>query len=297
MGRGRPPARGGGDLTERVLIAGCGDVGTALALRLVADGHEVWGLRRDPSGLPAPIRPLAADLARPETLHALPDGLAAVCYAAAADRSDDDAYRTAYVDGLRHVLDALRARRAPLRRVLFVSSTAVYAQTDGSWVDETSPAEATGFAGERLRQGEALVRAAGIPGVVARLGGIYGPGRGRLLAQLRAGQATCTDGPPRWVNRIHRDDCAGALRHLLALPDPDPVWLAVDDEPADQCTVLDWLADRLALPRPPRVPPPAAGEGRARSHKRCANRKLVASGYTFRYPTFRDGYGAILASG
>jgi len=279
----------------RALIAGCGDVGTHLALRLAADGWEVFGLRRHPEHLPAPLNGLAADLSAPETLAVIPDGIELLAYTAAADRSDDDAYRRAYVDGVRAVLAALESRRAPLRRVLFTSSTAVYGQTGGEWVDEMSPTEPAGFSGRRVLEGEALVLGCGAPAVVLRLAGIYGPGRTRLIDRVRGGDAVVAGGPPRWTNRIHRDDCAGAAHHLLARDDATGIWIGVDHEPADERAVLDWLAARLGVPPPRRAAEPPARR-RADTNKRCSNRKLVASGYRFAYPTFRDGYAALLAA-
>lgn len=281
---------------RRALIAGCGDVGAALGLLLAADGWEVFGLRRHPDRVPPPIRGLPGDLAAPDTLAVIPDGIALVAYTAAADTFDDAAYRRAYVEGVRNVLAALRARRAPVPRLLFTSSTAVYGQTDGSWVDETSPTEPTGFSGRLVLEGERLALASGMAAVVLRLGGIYGPGRTRLIDRVRSGQATCVDGPPRWTNRIHRDDCADAAHHLLSLPDAAGLWLGVDDEPADECVVLEWLADRLGVSPPRRVAADSASQRRPQTNKRCANRKLAASGYRFRFPTFRAGYGALLAA-
>jgi nucleoside-diphosphate-sugar epimerase len=274
----------------RVLIAGCGDVGTALGLELARDGHVVFGLRRRADALPRPLVPVAADLRDPATLRDLPRDCDALVYAAAADGFDDAAYRAAYVDGLAHVLHALGA---PPGRLVYTSSTAVYAQADGSVVDEDSPATPAGFSGLRLLEGERLARDAG--GVVLRLAGIYGPGRTRLVDQVRAGTATCPDGPATWTNRIHRDDCAGAIHHLLALRDPAPLWVGVDDEPAPLCAVLDWLAARLGVP-PPRRVPPGGGDGgrRERTNKRCSNARLRRSGWVPRHPTFRDGYAAML---
>jgi len=271
---------------RRVLIAGCGYVGSALAARLVEDRCEVWGMRRNPDALPTGVHPLAADLGDPATLRALPPELDTVFYTAAADGSSEDAYRASYVVGLGNLLGALP--NAP-RRIVFTSSTSVYGESDGGWVDEDSPTEPAGFAGRRMLEGEALVRAAG--GVVLRLGGIYGPGRTRYIDQVRAGNAECP-AEATFTNRIHRDDCAGALRHLMLVPDPRPVYLGVDREPAEVCEVVGWLAERLGM-EPPRRGAPG---GRTRGNKRCRSDRLVASGYDFIHPTYREGFAALLAA-
>jgi len=287
----------------RVLIAGCGDVGTAVGLRLAADGHEVRGLRRRPDALPAPIVPCRGDLASGDGLEAAARGVELAVYAAAADAFSDEAYRSAYPGGLGNLLAALREVRAPVARVVFTSSTAVYGQEDGSWVDETSPTEPRGFSGLRVLEAERLLLASGLPAAVLRLGGIYGPGRTRLVDEVRSGRAVCAADRTVYTNRIHRDDAAGAIRHLLHAPGAirdllhapgaDGIWLGVDREPAERCAVLDWLADRLGVARPRRVPADEAARERGGS-KRCSSAKLVASGYVFRYPTFREGYAALL---
>jgi len=157
---------------RRVLIAGCGDVGTRLGLALAADGDEVVGLRRHPESLPAPIVKATGDLRSGDGLASTARGVHVLVYAAAADGFGDEAYRDAYVVGLQNVLAALHDARAPLERVLFTSSTAVYSQDDGVWVDETSPAEPTGFSGRRLREAESLALASGVASSVLRLAGI-----------------------------------------------------------------------------------------------------------------------------
>ncbi len=278
-----------------VLIAGCGYIGTALGTLLAPQGHIVWGLRRAADTLPPGIRPFVADLTAPQTLRTLPSPLEFVFYTAAADSSDDDAYRAAYVDGPRNLLQALEIQHQRPHRVFFISSTAVYAQSNGEWVDETSPTEPEDFSGIRLMEGERLLRNGPFPATVLRLGGIYGPSRTGLIDRVRQGIAFCIDGPPIYTNRIHRDDCAGALHYLMLLPQPDSVYVGVDHEPADQCTVLRWLAAQLGAP-PPRLEPASSAESRRRrGNKRCRNAKLVASGYVFRYPTFHEGYAALLA--
>jgi nucleoside-diphosphate-sugar epimerase len=279
----------------QILIAGCGYVGTALGLRLAATGHVVWGLRRSAEGLPPGIRSVEADLTAPETLQKLPPELDAVFYTAAPNGSDEAAYRAIYVDGLCYLLEALVRQGQSPQRVLFTSSTAVYAQSAGEWVDETSPTEPKHFSGRRVLEGEKLLLSGPFPATVMRFGGIYGPGRTSLIERVRQGLATCRDGPPLYTNRIHRDDCAGALHHLLSLPRPESVYIGVDHEPAEHCDVLRWLATQLGALPPGVKASPATDTRRHRTNKRCRNAKLVASGYVFRYPTFRDGYAALLA--
>jgi nucleoside-diphosphate-sugar epimerase len=278
----------------RCLVAGCGYVGSALAARLAARGCEVFGLRRRPAGLPAGVVPVAADLSDRAGLAArLPRGLDSAIYAAAADARDEAAYRRAYVEGLANLLAALDpGSRAA--RVLFTSSTAVYGQDDGSFVDESSPAEPAGWNGRVMLEAEARLAASGHPFSILRLGGIYGPGRTRLIERVRAGAEPLPPGPA-WTNRIHRDDAAGALDHLLGLASPEAVYLGVDDEPADQREVLRWLAARLGVPAPAASPEDAGPS--AATGKRCRNGRLRASGWVPRYPSYRDGYAAILEEG
>lgn len=268
-------------------------MGRALAASLVEEGCEVFGLRRRPVDLPVGVRPLAVDLLEPAALRAVPavDGLV---YAVSAGARRDEAYEAAYVRGVEALLGHLERTSPGLRRAVFVSSTGVYAQQDGAWVDESSPTEPVDFAGRRLLQGETRVRATG-RGVVVRLAGIYGPGRTSLVERVRAGRATFAPGPPRFTNRIHRDDAAEALRVLLRAEAPPEIVIGVDDEPAPEREVLSWLAARLGAP-PPREAPPEPGGRRHVSNKRCRNGRLRRCGVSLRYPSYREGYAALLAA-
>ena len=141
------------------------------------------------------------------------------------------------------------------------------------------------------QEGEGLVRQSGIAHIVVRFAGIYGPGRSSLIDRVRRGDS-CRADPPLYTNRIHSDDCAAAMHHLITLDDPASLYLGVDDEPAPQCEVMDWIAGRLGVSAPPR----ASGsviEG-PRGNKRCRNKRLRDTGYRFRYPSFREGYAARL---
>jgi nucleoside-diphosphate-sugar epimerase len=276
-----------------ILVAGCGYVGSALAASLAAEGARVTGLRRSPRDLPPGVTPLAADLTHPGLAAALPEELDLVFYTAAADGGDEAAYRAAYVTGLANLLEALEARARAPRRVLFTSSTSVYGQHDGEWVDESSPTEPAGHRGAIMLEAEARLAASPIPALALRLGGLYGPGRTRLLDSLREGRAVLPRGVTRYTNRVHRDDAAGALRHLARLDAPPPLVLGVDDEPAERGEVLRWLADALGAPAPQEVDP---GSGPHDRGKRCRNALLRSSGYEPRYPSFREGYAAQIAS-
>jgi nucleoside-diphosphate-sugar epimerase len=276
----------------KVLIAGCGYVGSALGAALVADGDVVYGLRRRVVSLPAGVQPIEADLAVAKTLRDLPAELDFVVYSASPGGSDDALYRTAYVEGLARLLEALAAQRQNPRRIFLLSSTSVYGQEKGEWVDEDSPTEPRDFRGRRILESEGLLAASGQAFTLVRLGGIYGPQRASMIERVRSGRAVFTRGSPRYTNRIHRDDCAGALRHLMRLPAPESLYLGVDCEPADDATVLRWLAGALGAPEPRLEKDSGAPE---RGNKRCRNDRLLASGYSFRYPTFREGYAALLA--
>jgi nucleoside-diphosphate-sugar epimerase len=276
----------------KLLIAGCGYVGSALAAELVADGHEVWGLRRRFTEVPDGVRTIEADLCLRTDLTRLPGALEAVIYLASPGGPDDALYRAAYVEGTANLLAALDAAGETPRRFLFASSTAVYGQRDGSWVGETSPTEPTHFSGVRLLEAEAQLAASRLATITVRFGGIYGPRRTRLVDRVRSGAATYRRG--RYTNRIHRDDCVGVLRHLLGHVSPESLYLGVDCDPVDEQTLYNWIAGATGAPVP-RETPSDAPEPLRGGNKRCRNDRLLESGYRFRYPTFRDGYSALLA--
>ncbi|QDY89105.1 SDR family oxidoreductase [Arthrobacter sp. UKPF54-2] len=295
-----------------VLLAGCGDLGTEAGLRFAAAGHRVVGWRRSPEKLPAALEGVAADLTSGE-LPPVPADTTAVVVAVAADAPTEAAYRAAYVDGLAHVLDAVAASGAPVRRVLFVSSTAVYGDAGGGWVDETTTPNPAGFSGRIIREAEELLysrlRGTGISAVVLRLGGIYGPGRTRLIDQVRGGSAVIP-AESRFTNRIHRDDAAAAIVHLCTMAaEPATLYVGVDNEPAELGEVLRFLAGELGLPEPGGVEPASGvssggsggaareggGEPSRGGNKRVSNALLRGTGFEFEYPSFREGYRAILA--
>jgi nucleoside-diphosphate-sugar epimerase len=284
-----------------VTIIGCGYVGLELARQLLADGHAVVGVRRSETGLDAVeatgATPVAADATDPDSLSALPD-TDAVVFAASSGGRGAEAARAVYVEGLRNVVRGYGARASPPDRLVYTSSTGVYGDHGGDWVDEETPLDPTTDKTRVLAEAERVAReeaaAVGIDGTVARFAGLYGPDRYRLERYL---EGPVTAG---YLNMVHRDDAAGAVRFLLAGDVArDEVVLVVDDEPADKWAFADWLADECGVERPEKRTKDeriaagdlsTAAERRIRTSKRCSNARLRELGYEFNYSTYRSGY-------
>ncbi|MCO7545209.1 NAD-dependent epimerase/dehydratase family protein [Stutzerimonas nitrititolerans] len=275
-----------------VLIAGCGDVGSRLGLQMSRAGWTVYGLRREAAGLPVPILPVAGDLLAGQCPRNWPNAeLSYLVYAASASQHDEPGYRQAYVEGLRNVLGWLEQRGQRPKRLLFLSSTGVYGQNQGEWIDETSPTEPNGFTGQVMLEAERLALNSGLPATLVRMGGLYDPARPWLQNQIRAGLRVDRE-PPQYSNRIHRDDAAGLLAFLLqadlrgvAL---DDCYLGVDNDPAPLHEVVDWLRERLDVTH-------WAEQSMTRraGSKRCSNARARALGWTPKYPSYRDGYARV----
>jgi len=279
---------------KQVVIAGCGDVGIALAQQLLARGWQVYGVRRDPAQLPEGITPIAADLTQAAKPADWPAKVDYLVYCPAAGKRDAELYQKLYVEGLEHVLDWINTSGKRLSYLLQVSSTGVYAQADGGWVTENSRAEADSPTAVQLLAAEDVALRSGVPASVVRLGGIYGPGRNRLIEQVRGGLHVPEE-PPQYTNRIHRDDAAGLLAHLLALADQRellaPCYLGVDDDPATLFDVTSWLAEQLGTSLQQDGP-----RSTRSGSKRCSNELARESGWQPAYPSFREGYAELLKS-
>ncbi|MEM7054851.1 MAG: SDR family oxidoreductase [Pseudomonadota bacterium] len=282
------PSHSKPDLSKRLLIAGFGDLGRRLAERVSAYDHNVWhshALRRsvEPAAASSDsITAIQADLTQPDSLVPIAGHWDAVVYTATPSERTPEGYRNAYLHGLNNLLQQISTDR-----LIVVSSTAVYGQDQGEWVDEYSPTEPQGFNGQILLEAEQ--RAFQADGIVVRFSGIYGPGRTRLIERVRNGAIECRRQPPIWTNRIHADDCAAVLAHLLELEKPEAVYLASDHEPVTRWDLYEWLAKRLSVPGPIEVADPAAGQG-----KRVKNHHLFNSGFDFRYRSFRQGYDGLI---
>jgi nucleoside-diphosphate-sugar epimerase len=266
-----------------LLVAGCGYLGKEVARHFLDDGWRVVGLSRAPEeDGPAGLEWMAADLgdrASVEAVRAALPRVDAVVHAASSSRGGVDAYERVFVAGLRYL-----TAEFPGVPLVFTSSTSVYGQTDGSVVTEDSPAEPGTETGKLLRQAEEIALAAGAK--VARLAGIYGPGRAVILGKLLREEAVIEDGGKRVVNQIHRDDAARAIQHLLLRFSDAPRLVNVaDDTPMPQRELLARAATLLGLPVPPEGPRPV-GRKRGWTSKAVSNARLRASGWSPIYPDF-----------
>lgn len=280
---------------SKILIVGAGDVGGRIATELAELGHEVWALRRTPQvdkrfaggGM---LMWIAGDVTSAETLK-LPLGLDMVISALAPSESGMAAYQQVYVGGARALQQALKGQS--LNRQFWLSSTGVYGEDAGEWIDETTLAQPKRDTAKLLLQAEDIVRQSQWPSTIVRLGGLYGPGRERLLRWVREAKPVQMT-PPSWTNRLHVADAASLVVHLvqqsLAGDSVEPLLLGVDDAPTPQHEVLAWLAQQLELP----ASPVKAVEPHASQGKRIRNLALQRSGYELRYPSFRDGYLTML---
>ncbi len=274
----------------RVLIAGCGYVGTATADLFHEAGWEVEGWTHSAESAavlcekPYAIR--AVDVAEPAAVGAADGAFDAVIHCASSGGGGVEGYRRVYLEGARNLLAVFQAAT-----FLYTSSTSVYAQTDGARVDEESAAEPAHETGKILRETEELVGQKG--GLVARLAGIYGPGRSALLRKFLTGTARLEEGGGRYLNHAHRDDIAAALFHLVrlarenALPGPQIVNVT-DSEPTTQRAAYEWLAGKLDRPLPAKADA-VRERKRGSSDKRVSNRKLRALGWEPKYPNFAAG--------
>jgi nucleoside-diphosphate-sugar epimerase len=285
----------------RVVIVGCGYVGLELGRQLRDAGHDVVGVRRSDAGLDAVaaagVEPHRADATEPASLADLPDA-EWVVFAASSGGRGADAAREVYVDGLRNVVEEYADRASPPDRLVYTSSTGVYGDHGGAFVDEATPidprTEKTRVlaAAERVAIDDAAD--AGIDGTVARFAGLYGPDRYRLDRYL-AGPVT-----EGYLNMVHRDDAAGSIAFLLGTGRArNGVVLVADDEPVDKWDFADWLAGECGVGEPPKRTTEErlsdsglsdAARRRIETSKRCSNDRLRGFGYEFAYPTYREGY-------
>ncbi|MEM1404855.1 MAG: epimerase [Pseudomonadota bacterium] len=270
---------------KTLAIAGFGDLGERLLTQFDPQIWKVVGLRRNAHAVPSPAEGIAVDFGRPETLEVLstlkPDAL--VVTLSPSDRSEDG-YRCGFTDAMDAILAGLGEHRP--RRAFFVSSTRVYGEQQGNWVGEDSNLSESDPRSKAILDAERLLLET-IPGsCVLRAGGLYGNEPGYLIRRVRGGDFT-PERPIRFGNRIHRDDLAAFIAYATAVGVEPRVISLVDDDPAPIQEVEAWLAQALGIAYEP--PAPAADSAPV-SHKRISNRLLHSTGFSPRFPSFREGY-------
>ncbi len=276
----------------KILIAGCGDIGTGLGKALSEKGHYVVGLRRHPPIEKMGIRFLTADLTDPSTLSDMETDFDQVFFMAAPKQHDLAACREVYEFGLKNLL-YLFSQSHHNPHWISVSSTSVYGQSEGEWVDEDSLTEPRKYNGQIQLLSEQRVLAENKNNLVVRFAGIYGPGRKRML-KIAAKGGPAQYKPPYYTNRIHKEDCVGVLTFLfekrLDGKKLHSHYLASDDETTPMWDVVSWLAKQLKC-RQPEIK--QVGKD-ATQNKRCCNKRLKDLGYRFQYPTYKEGYPQLI---
>jgi nucleoside-diphosphate-sugar epimerase len=270
----------------RILIAGCGYVGEATADLFHSAGWNVEGwVHSKESAARLSVKPYSTrvlDVSQRGEVAKRAGGFDAVIHCASSRGGDAEAYRQIYLNGTRHLLETF-----PQAKILFTSSTSVYAQRDSSWVTEESETEPLRETSRILLEVEKLVLEKG--GIVVRLAGIYGPRRSALLSKFLNGTAIIDPNNDRFVNQVHRDDIASALFVLLnrETETSAQIYNVVDDQPLLQSECYRWLAQRLNRPLPP-ARKSEQPRKRGDTSKRVSNTKLRCLRWTPHYPTFAD---------
>jgi nucleoside-diphosphate-sugar epimerase len=271
----------------RVIVIGCGFVGLHTARLFHEAQWEAIGVTHSPESAEKladePFSIVACDIADARSLQIHRATLAnadAAIHCASSNRGGAEEYRRVYLEGARNISHMLQPKT-----VVFTSSTSVYAQTDGLSVTEKSLAEPERETGKILRETEDLVLAQS--GIVARLAGLYGPGRSVLLQKFFDGRAAIESDGSRIINQVHRDDAAGALFFLVRQNASSGIYNVCDDTPLTQLEVYRWLAQHFHKPLPPSGPIDPHRK-RGWTSKRVSNAKLRSLGWEPRFASFQD---------
>ncbi|MBB5351851.1 nucleoside-diphosphate-sugar epimerase [Haloferula luteola] len=275
-----------------LLLCGHGYLGQAISRDFLQAGWRVTALSQSPrpsttSGLSERVADLssASNIAEIALSLTQPDF---IVHCASSGRGGSDAYRSVYLDGTRHLLENF-----PETPLLFTSSSSVYAQTDGSLVTETSPADPDRETGRILRAAEDQVLSH--RGYVFRLSGIYGPHRSFILKKFLSAEATLEEDGRRILNQIHRDDAASAVLLAATSGLAPGIWNVSDSHPRSQRETFEGLAHLFDRPLPESAPRDP-NRKRGWTHKQVSNAKLKAAGWKLRYPDFLDSASLIAES-
>ena len=274
----------------KILFIGCGDIAQRAAGPL-GSKHSCFGLRRNPARLPSEITPIMADASDPQQLLSVASNKFDIWIATLSPAEfTHQAYQQSYLAVAQAMAQTVNALHQAPKLIIWVSSTSVYGDNNGDWVDETTKPNPVTFSGKILLQAEQIIQNLPCSSTLVRFSGIYGPGRSRLLSQVQAGKGR-PKLPEQWSNRIHADDCGAVLAHLIELFESnkpiEPIYLASDCEPVTQYDIRQWLAQKLDVSL-------IAEAVKLGSIRRCSNRLLLDTGFKFNYPSYKEGYAALI---
>lgn len=280
-----------------LLLAACGDIGSRISQHLAhVKTLSIWGMRRHPERLLKSIKPLYGDLAKADSLTSewpnFDVVIATPVPGAIGDRVKR--YQTGYLEGAHNLVAKLK-QQAHKPFVFWTSSTSVYANLTPKRITENDRAQPTSETGQILLAAEEVIAQSGLPYCIVRPTGIYGPGRLALLR--RALQAEPVQNNTA-ANRIHSEDCAGALAHLackaLAGDALQACYLLTDNEPTPRSQVIRWLRQQMAE-KGLALKHESAAQTNSHGHH-IANDALLKSGYKLKYPNWQAGYKKLLDS-
>jgi nucleoside-diphosphate-sugar epimerase len=273
-------------MNDAVMIVGCGYLGRRAARRWREQGRTVYALTRSNAEelRAAGIEPIVGDVLNADSLRHFPD-VGTLLYAVGLDRTAGHSMRDVYVSGLQNVL----AKTMSITRIIYVSSTSVYGQTDGSWVDESSPTEPFESSGKIVMEAEGALIRLRSDAVRLRFAGIYGPGRLLREQAILRGEPLGGD-PEKWLNLIHVED--GAAACVAAEKSTESLINIADDCPMTRCEFYTLLAGKLNAP-PPRFDGSPSGR---ETHRRISNRLMkTVLPVSLAYPNAHAGLSAAVA--
>jgi nucleoside-diphosphate-sugar epimerase len=287
--------------TEKIALLGFGDIANRLSTHL--NDYHLVGVKRSSISHSTVKIETANCCDQTQMNQVMSTGFDVLVITFTPTEMSDEGYKQGYVTPVNTILAALDSQTVKPRLIIFVSSSSVYAQQDGSWVDEHSPTEPDSYSGRRLLEAEKCIADSGYPYCHVRFSGIYGRGRGRLVEQVLDGKGTPAE-PVVYTNRIHADDCAGVLAHLINRQKSnrhktqpiENIYLASDHQPAPLHEVKQWMREILDLPNDHFKQDALLTPRTLRSNKRCSNQRLLDSGYQFTYPSFKEGYKPLITN-
>lgn len=274
---------------KKILFVGFGDLSKKCSALLGDQNVDVTGIARSENSGDMVRHYWRGDIADKEIQSRLGGSKfdIAVITLTPGERTEE-AYRNTYIEKLKLLTEIWKNSKQSPGLVIFVSSSVVYGQEDGSWVDERSSTPASNFRGEIMLEAESIIQSLECETCLIRFSGIYGPQRDYLLRQVRKKKA----GSTAYSNRIHVEDCVGVIVHLCQLHWSGerlaPIYLASDSSPETSHNVRLWLAQAMGV----EGMPPA--QFSSHSGKKCSNKLLLSSGYRFRYPNFHEGYRPLI---